>query len=464
MYLDFHVHLGQQVCDTLGKTRDDMETIPYETHDAIRIIGEDDSTMENGVTGGNGTLENPYIIEHWDIKATSFWLRLDAFLHWLEQTRFDSIFEYFVNIPVCGIYLKDTAKHVIIRNNSISDWNSGQRELLRIAGIIIVNASNVTIERNYFENNYAGVSFANVQRVTMRVGNSTRTFHEEYESVFCDIRNNTFVNSEFAGIDLDFTSRSEIIGNVFLENGFGIRSNLCTVLITNNSFLGNGNGLLCSRHDHSTILNNTFFRNGNGIYCSNPSSDPDGSDPLIDGNHFEENLAGIFIRTMHPKISNNTFYRNDLGIMNMGASQQPVLIIDNVIRENICYGIEFEGPCIIEHNLIIDNVENGLKVRGNATIKNNVIASNNERGLLIGLRSNQKTAPSIHYNNIFDNGGQGMYLLSSIVDLPVNATYNYWGSSDGPSGHGSGSGDEIVEGILFQPWLSEPNTLAGPRP
>ena len=105
--------------DILNKTLSNEEFPLYTAHLPIRIIGEDDFSSENGVTGGDGTKDNPYIIELLKIEATSFWLHLNTFLNWIEQSDLDNKWEYFVNIPICGIYLKDTAKHVIIRNNHL---------------------------------------------------------------------------------------------------------------------------------------------------------------------------------------------------------------------------------------------------------------------------------------------------------------------------------------------------------
>ncbi|MDI6856485.1 MAG: hypothetical protein QMD21_06890, partial [Candidatus Thermoplasmatota archaeon] len=45
--------------------------------------------------------------------------------------------------------------------------------------------------------------------------------------------------------------------------------------------------------------------------------------------------------------------------------------------------------------------------------------------------------------------------LLGLVD-EVNATYNWWGSADGPSGVGSGSGDKVSGNVLYDPWLIKP--------
>lgn len=335
-----------------------------------------------------------------------------------------------------------------------------QGNFYKLQALPLVNASNVTIEKNIFENNYRGVNFENIQRVIKVINNSVHTFHKEYNSGFCRVKNNTFMTNDNEGLFLNFLTHSEIIGNDFSENGCGIRSNFCEVIIDNNSFFSNGNGVISTQYDFSSIKYNTFISNGNAIYCSeSSSSNPIGSNPLIAFNYFEENSAGVFIITNYPNIENNTFYNNNYGIMNMGASRLSVRIVDNNISENKWMAISFRGPCIIDHNRIVSNGEGGISITGNVTITNNIIALNRGHGLSI---SGKERNPVVHYNNIFDNTEKGINCKPS-SDLPINATMNYWGSPNGPGGYGLGNGDEIDEFIYYDPWLSEMNYQAGPR-
>ncbi len=74
-----------------------LVTIPkqvsaYIPHDPIRIYSDAEFTPANGVTGGNGTITDPYIIEGWEIVGAGF-----------EN----------------GIVIKDTTAHFTIRNVSL---------------------------------------------------------------------------------------------------------------------------------------------------------------------------------------------------------------------------------------------------------------------------------------------------------------------------------------------------------
>ena len=94
-----------------------LVTIPkqvsaYVPHDPIRIYSNTDFTPPNGVTGGNGTLSDPYIIERWEIETTGF--------------------QY-------GIVIRDTTAHFVIRNVYV---HSGDIEL---TGLVLDNVFNGTV-------------------------------------------------------------------------------------------------------------------------------------------------------------------------------------------------------------------------------------------------------------------------------------------------------------------------------
>ena len=66
--------IALEVMDTEGLTDEASRTLTVtgpSTHDPICIIGDDDFTAANGVVGGSGTTEDPYIIEGWEIYAAA---------------------------------------------------------------------------------------------------------------------------------------------------------------------------------------------------------------------------------------------------------------------------------------------------------------------------------------------------------------------------------------------------------
>jgi hypothetical protein len=82
------------------------------------------------------------------------------------------------------------------------------------------------------------------------------------------------------------------------------------------------------------------------------------------------------------------------------------------------------------------------------TIEDNELTANTA-GVVVGYDENDASVVTINHNNIYGNTDYG---VSSTVQ-PVDATCNWWGAADGPSGEGTGSGDAVTSKVEFTPWL-----------
>jgi len=60
---------------------------------------------------------------------------------------------------------------------------------------------------------------------------------------------------------------------------------------------------------------------------------------------------------------------------------------------------------------------------------------------------------SIYCNIISDNNDYGISVDPTATGGPLDARYNWWGESSGPSGEGGGSGDAVLGNVDFFPWL-----------
>ncbi len=116
------------------------------------------------------------------------------------------------------------------------------------------------------------------------------------------------------------------------------------------------------------------------------------------------------------------------------------------------YGIVFYSSSdnnIMTACQIYNNSKDGIHFA--ASSNNNVtgcqISDNYDAGIDIWHSSNNE----VHYNNIFNNSDYGVYCY----DYGVNATHNWWGSADGPSGAGPGTGDNVSANVIYYPWLTE---------
>jgi hypothetical protein len=88
-----------------------------------------------------------------------------------------------------------------------------------------------------------------------------------------------------------------------------------------------------------------------------------------------------------------------------------------------------------------------------ATITGNTLTGNTD-GIAVGYDGSDTSTVVAHYNDIYGNSADGVGSTAPTVD----ATYNWWGADDGPSGCGPGSGDAVSANVLFLPWECHPTT------
>jgi parallel beta-helix repeat protein len=160
------------------------------------------------------------------------------------------------------------------------------------------------------------------------------------------------------------------------------------------------------------INNNVLINTGGqrGIWIEGAAA------PIISNNNITSIFAGITIS----------------GLLFSNISENPQ-ISGNIIS-GCEVGIEvYSGSPIIEHNLIMNN--NGNKINGNGgirvdyvgttpIIRNNTIVKNS-----VGINVLDSASPTIEFNNIYDNKEHSIYLYSG-SGSNVNATYNWWGTTD----------------------------------
>jgi len=143
--------------------------ISYTSHAPISIPNNSQFTSANGVVRGNGTANNPYVIEGWDINATG--IRDNA----IEINAAIAYFEV-RNCRLYGANISDInirgSRNGALINNSCSGSQEGiflwlnsryitiignKCENNSASGIYLSGSSNVTIIDNYFANNDNGI-------------------------------------------------------------------------------------------------------------------------------------------------------------------------------------------------------------------------------------------------------------------------------------------------------------------
>jgi len=254
-----------------------------------------------------------------------------------------------------------------------------------------------------------------------------------------------------------------IIRGFTIRNGYGdvaggidcVNSSLTIAdnIITNNTgfgavMFGSGGGICCFDTLPLIITGNTITNNngvgGGGIQCWGSSS------AIITGNIIADNTGwdqggGIYCwSSSSVTISGNTITGNSAGLppdwAGLGGGiacldVSSATITDNTITGNTAFYGHGGGISCIQSSPIIDSC---------------TISNNDSGGVFCWVGSN----PIIHYSNIAENTGYGVYNDDSAV--VIDARYNWWGHASGPGGVGPGTGDEVSEYVDYDPWLGQP--------
>jgi len=371
------------VCPSDGESK--VSILSYSPHDPISIEGDAGFTNLSGVVRGSGTEADPFIIEGWQINAST----------------------------AVGISIELAEVHFIVRSNYVHDGGLGGFD-----GIAVSYCGNATVENNMCMNNSAGVS--------TRFSDSVRCF------------NNTCVgigNYE-VGIMIDHSNGSVVLGNNCSSNLIGAwvsESSGCW--IQGNTLTRNHeNGMYVSESHDCILRDNSFERTGlvlmgwdsllsftshdidssntvNGkplVYAANAIGlDIDGgagqvimvncSGSVVQNQKCDDVDLGVFVAySANITVSNNSC---SWGERNGLLFTWPGIYIDS------CSDILVTGNSCIDddYGLLISGSENCLLTRNNCSGSPNV-------GIAIQLLSRNVT---IANNLCYDNNGSGIEIYGT---------------------------------------------------
>jgi hypothetical protein len=152
-------------------------------------------------------------------------------------------------------------------------------------------------------------------------------------------------------------------------------------------------------------------------------------------------------------VENNTV----VGVRAKGINADESYVLNNTVSGCTEWGISAVSDATIERNTIINNYE-GLVSRGNSNLVYNNTIANNTIGIYLYNPAN------INYNNI-ENNMQYSIQLDITEKYNVNATYNWWGTTDTQIINQSIfdiKNNFNLGNVSFVPFLAEPNPQAVP--
>lgn len=110
------------------------------------------------------------------------------------------------------------------------------------------------------------------------------------------------------------------------------------------------------------------------------------------------------------------------------------------------------GVTTLEHVTVANSSKSGVYVSGTSTtttISHSAFTGNASHGLDV---SDSVAGTSVRLCAFSGNASSGIRNGSAATVL--DARFNYWGAATGPSAQGSGSGQSITTGVLFEPWIA----------
>jgi parallel beta-helix repeat protein len=358
------------------------ETSGYTPHAPITINGNAEFTGANGVTGGSGTAMDPYIVEGWEINASS----------------------------KTGIEIRNTDAFFAVRNVFVHSGLNGS--LMTHDGIYLYNVLNGKIENSTFLYNENGMHlfYANL---TVLFGN-----HVAYNSE----------NGIFSGFSYDGIIAGNTL-NANLQNGILISgSDYC--LITNNKVFDQEHGIEISVSEEVEVSLNEIWNNTEGMLITGSFK------PTIDSNHVHDNQEGILLSSSnYATIVDNTISFNNRTGLYFFTSFNPI-ITGNLVEGNGFFGIYLYAmtDAMLESNEVYTNNFCGVLVKFSlfTTIRTSNVSLNNDYGLCVessenntvfnneilmnaddGMIISDSYNGSLDYNDIISNGGNGIFFNTS---------------------------------------------------
>jgi parallel beta-helix repeat protein len=355
------------------------------SHDPIYINGNDNFTLANGVVGGSGIENDPYVIENWILDAVS------ANGIWIENTT-----AYFV-IRNClvkntgtgypgssynGIFLDNATNGLVINNSCNSSWY----------GVCLRSSSNDNVTGNACDKNAYGIyldSSANNNLVgnTCTNSRSVWSIYTNREPGLCVVSssNNVLSNNNCSnnsdGISLDSSSNYCVLtgNNCSNNNSNGISLNSYNNYLANNTCSNNSsNGIYLASLLNNNLTGNTCSNNSTGIYLTS-SSDIDISNNTCLGN----SSCGIYLESssLNNNLTGNTCSNNSTGIYLTSSSNNNIVSNNTCSKNSSGQGVytRASSSCIISNNTFLNNRYGVyLTSSSNCAIFNNYILNNTE--------------------------------------------------------------------------------------
>lgn len=382
----------------------------FTPHSPILIDGDAAFTSANGVSTGNGTLANPYLIQGWSVDAGT----ADGIV--VRNTT--AAFVVRDVLVSSGSYLYDG---IVLDNTS---WGVVQNATVTqdATGIVVRNSVHVSLYANtVLLNTWDGIDIAGSSDVFVN-GNGA-TYNSDgltvKDSSGVRLAGNSLWKNLQDGAILTRLTNLSMYGGMSTANGwYGVELAFAeNVTVASNQFSSNGRaGLSISSSDNLRVSSNVFFSNvGAGVQLigvTNATVDSNNLSPagasgivvesaravrVTRNSVSQANYSGILLaRVDDLTVGSNTLSNNDVGVG--GVNVSALQMTSNVIVTNTEEGVSFVGST-------------------NVTLDGNNVSQNGD-GVFI-----DSSAGGILRRNVLWQNGYGVQMFRSTGFVIANNTF-----------------------------------------
>lgn len=455
----------------------------------ITILGNADFTPENGVLGGTGTEEDPYVIAKWEITVPAG--------------------EHY------GVKIENVTAHFVLRGLVIRNATHPDGAGIRIGfaagggiegcvisnsmnGIDIVASTNISMEHSIlhvsgrglrvlgetadqFRHQIAATNLFNNRTIYYFYGLDGETISglQAGHLTVAASRNVTISNNEVVngdGLLLAFVEDSTVtlnlahrLANVITENGIHlfqshrnfvhqnvVKNNrlagIQLTLSTDNTVLGNfahvnDTGIRLLASDNNLIQNNSVFGNITGIKLLGASANNEVSQNQV-FDDLQNMKQGISLdRAIANRVERNLIFGSEFGLL-LDVQAAANIVSDNTIIASDGYGIFVSGSLnTIERNLLTQHIQGILfpetfqrSITQGNIFRGNVLADNRDH-----VYTNRDSTGNIFTENVFLNHGRGQVAdMGTTNEWTENGRGNFWGSDSVTDIDADGIGDNPV--------------------
>ena len=347
----------------------------------ISILGNADFTVENGVVGGTGTEDDPYVIARWEIVVPSG--------------------EFY------GVRIENVTAHFALRGLIIQ--NAAE---MGGAGIRIGFASGGAIEGCAISNSLHGIDIVSSTDISMEQcilyvsGRGLRVVGESEDQYRHEIDDSNQYNNSpiyyYYGLD------GETISG--LQAGHITVAGSRNVTISNNEVV-NGDGLLLAFVEDSTVSLNLVHRMANVITEHGIHLYESHNNQVFNNVVKNNRLAGIQLTLSNGNsVSDNFAYVNDAGIRVLASDGNEIL--DNDVYSNVT-GISLIGGASgnsVVGNVVHDDLEHMAQGIVMEAASSNTIERNLVYGSELGIMFEAQASSNVVADNTVVSGGYGLYM------------------------------------------------------